>query len=481
MTTVEILKRIEAQTGPQRAFQTSAADIAIYGGAAGGGKSWALLMEPLRHIKNPDFGAVIFRRTTVQIRNEGGLWDESRRLYWGVGGAPREHDLWWKFPSGAAVTFAHLEHDKNVHDYQGAQIPLIGFDEICHFTEFQFWYMVSRNRSMCGVRPYIRATCNPDADSWVADFISWWIDQDTGYPIHDRAGVLRWFVRIGEKIMWADEPAELAGFVDENGDPIQAKSATFIPSRLTDNKALMEADPGYMANLMALPPVERERLLKGNWKVRWAGIDFFPEANWLVNGLPIEAPKKCDMVFGVIDSAAKTGKKNDSTFAVYFAYTKHNQANPLVILGYDCVQIEGALLESWLPSQLVILEDFALKCGARGGSAGVLIEDKSSGEILNQQARRRGLKATPIDSRLTALGKEERALSISGYHHLGKIKITEEAFNKVVTLKGATKNHLLSQVTGFRIGDPDADKRADDGLDCYCYGVSVSLGDNKGF
>jgi hypothetical protein len=75
-----------------------------------------------------------------------------------------------------------------VYDWQGAQIPLICFDELTHFRAHQFFYMVSRNRSTCGVRPYIRATCNPDADSWVANFLAWWIDPETGFPIPERAG-----------------------------------------------------------------------------------------------------------------------------------------------------------------------------------------------------------------------------------------------------------------------------------------------------
>src|SRR5436305_14925946 len=72
------------------------------------------------------------------------------------------------------------------------------FDELTHFTAHQFFYMVSRNRSTCGVRPYIRATCNPDADSWVADFLAWWIDPQTGLPIPERAGVLRYYIRVAE-------------------------------------------------------------------------------------------------------------------------------------------------------------------------------------------------------------------------------------------------------------------------------------------
>ena len=267
---------IGPQPGPQERFLASPADIAIYGGAAGGGKTWALLMEPLRHIANPQFGAVFFRRTTVQVRNEGGLWDESLRLYPAIGAAPKEHDLWYRFPSGASVAFAHLEHDKTVLDWQGSQIPLIVFDELTHFSERQFWYMVSRNRSMCGVRPYIRASCNPDADSWVAKFISWWIDQDTGLPIVERAGKLRWFVRFGDKLIWGNSPGCLAAHVDPvEGKPIPPKSVTFVPAKLTDNVALMATDPGYLASLMAQPTVERERLLGGNWKIRPAAGLYF--------------------------------------------------------------------------------------------------------------------------------------------------------------------------------------------------------------
>jgi len=90
---------IRPQPGPQMQFLSSQADIAIYGGSAGGGKTWGLLMEPLRHIGNGRFGAVFFRRTTTQITNEGGLWDESAELYPLLGGHPRTHALEWRSPS----------------------------------------------------------------------------------------------------------------------------------------------------------------------------------------------------------------------------------------------------------------------------------------------------------------------------------------------------------------------------------------------
>jgi predicted phage terminase large subunit-like protein len=248
----------------QERFLRSLADICIFGGAAGGGKSWALLLEPLYHVAKTGFGAVIFRRTFPQITQQGGLWDQSMRLYPQLGATPNQSAMEWRFPTGARVRFAHLQHEKNIYDWQGSEIPLIGFDELTHFTEQQFWYLLSRNRSLCGIKPYVRAGCNPDADSWVAKLLAWWIDQDTGYAIPERAGKMRWFVRVNEQLEWADNPDELRQRYPE----IPPKSLSFIPAKLSDNAALMKADPGYLANLLALPLVERERLLGGNWKIR---------------------------------------------------------------------------------------------------------------------------------------------------------------------------------------------------------------------
>lgn len=323
---------IRPQPGPQTTFLSSPADIAIYGGSAGGGKTWALLMEPLRHVANAQFGAVFFRRTLVQVRNEGGLWDESEKLYPHLQAQPRSApDLSWTFQSGASVSFAHMEHEKTVLNWQGAQIPLICFDELTHFTAKQFWYLLSRNRSMCGVRPYVRATCNPDADSWVAKFIDWWIDQTTGLPIPERAGVLRWFIRIGDGIIWADSPEDLAHHTapDEHGAarPIPPKSVTFIPAKLSDNRALMAADPGYLANLMALPTVERERLLGGNWKIRPAAgllfrrgwceiIDAVPSGAKWMRGWDLGATLKTESNDPDWTAGTKIGRLPDGRYVV---------------------------------------------------------------------------------------------------------------------------------------------------------------------
>ena len=301
---------IEPQDGPQTAFLASPADIAVYGGSAGGGKTWALEFEPVRHLSRPGFFCVIFRRNAVQVRNPGGLWDESMKIYPALGGAPLQQPLEWTFPAGSKVKFAHLEHEGSVLDWQGSQIALIGFDELTHFTQAQFFYMLSRNRSTCGIRPYIRATCNPDADSWVASFIAWWLDGRTGYAIPERSGALRWMVRVNDALHWADSREEL---IAAHGPECAPKSVTFITSSIYDNHILMRTDPGYLANLKALPLVERERLLSGNWKIRPAAGLLF-RRSWV--RVIDEAPANLRMVRYWDLAATEKTDANDPDFTV---------------------------------------------------------------------------------------------------------------------------------------------------------------------
>jgi predicted phage terminase large subunit-like protein len=274
---------IAPQPGPQRRFLESRADIAIYGGAAGGGKTFALMLEPLKRMKIPHFGATIFRRTNPQIRNEGGLWDASMKLYPLVGGTPRSHVGEWIWPNGFKIRFRHLEGDDDIYAQQGAQIPLIGFDELTHFTPYQFWYMLSRNRSVTGLPGRIRATTNPDSDSWVRELVDWYIDKD-GYPIPERSGVIRYFVREGSEFIWTDTKEELAA---RHGAE-SVMSFTFVPARVEDNQELLRVDPSYIARLKMLPPVDRDRLLHGNWNVReTAGLMFKRQWFPVVDAAPV--------------------------------------------------------------------------------------------------------------------------------------------------------------------------------------------------
>jgi predicted phage terminase large subunit-like protein len=265
---------IRPQTGPQEMFMESSADVVIYGGSAGSGKSYGLMLEAMRYPSSvKGFDSVVFRRNTTDIRKPGGLWDESMKLYPHARGVPINHQLMWRWPGKGSVRLAHLEYDSTCLDWHGSQIGCICFDELTTFTRYQFNYLLSRNRGMTGIRPYVRASCNADAGSWVSTLIDWWWDPVTGYPIAERSGVVRYFCRkADDTLAWFDSKrdAEAEGYARE-----AVKSLTFIAATLDDNPALTSSDPGYLSNLLALPQVERERLLKGNWRVRpSAGLYF---------------------------------------------------------------------------------------------------------------------------------------------------------------------------------------------------------------
>lgn len=265
--------KIGPQEGPQTDFLACSADIVIYGGSAGGGKSYGLLLDPLRYTVHPKFGAVLLRRTNPEIMNEGGLWDEACGLYLPLGARARQDDKSFTFPSGAVISLSHLQHEKNIYGWQGSQVPYLGFDELTHFTERQFWYLSSRQRNVSGIPNLIRCTCNPDPDSFVRKLIDWWIDAE-GYAIPERSGVIRWFIRSGDDLVWAMSKEELIkkyGYAAGKN----AKSLTFIRSTLEDNKILLEKDPSYVATLESLPKVDRMRLKFGNWNIRPAAGLYF--------------------------------------------------------------------------------------------------------------------------------------------------------------------------------------------------------------
>lgn len=281
-------RELRAQPGFQVQALSTPADIAILGGAAGCGKTGALLLEFLRHVEKKGWGGTVFRREFIQIDSEGGLWDSAKKLYQDLHPVIRPTFIDGKkriyFPSGAKLTFAHINQEQDVHKYQGSQIKFIAFDELTHFTAYQFFYMLSRNRG-AGVKidSYVRATCNPQGSGWVKDFIAWWLypadhadESLADYPIPERAGVLRYLARYANQNYWGDTRQqafealpEQARWSEENPNGISLadiKSVTFIPGKLDDNKILLEAEPGYKGSLLQLDENEQEQLLKGRWR-----------------------------------------------------------------------------------------------------------------------------------------------------------------------------------------------------------------------
>ena len=417
------IKPIVPQT-KQAVFLASKADIAIYGGAAGGGKTWSLLLEASRHVWNPDYRCVIFRRTYTQATGEGGIWQASFKIYPMMNAIPKQDDLSWVFPSGARIKFSHMQYEKDKLDYQGSEIVLIGWDELTHFTESQFFYLMSRNRSTSGIKPYIRATCNPDSSSWVAKFIGWWIGPD-GYAIPERSGKLRWFVRLSEQLYWADSPEELkAMFPDE--EDLEPKSMTFVYADVYDNQELLKVDKGYVGNLKAQSLIERERLLKGNWLITpEAGKVFNREWFEVVNSIPIGGGTECRF----FDFAA-TEKKLEGDDPDYTAAVKIKKVGDVYyVTDVKTVRMSPANLDAWM--KRVINEDLQEKDPYSHYMLRWEMEPASAGirESYRLATTYNGLdaKGIPVKKRLD---KIERAAPFARQCEIGNVKLLKGRWNE---------------------------------------------------
>ena len=421
---------IRPQAGPQEAFLSSPADIVIYGGSAGGGKTFALLMEPLRHIGNPKFGAVIFRRTYPEIVNEGAMWDESLGLYSLLGAVSNKQELSWTFPSGARVSFGHIQYDQDLKKWTGSQIALIEFDQLETFSEKQFFYMLSRNRSTSGVRSYIRATCNPDPESFLARFIGWWIAED-GYADLERVGVIRWMARIGDKTDWADSREELV----EKYPKSQPLSVTYIPASLYDNKILMERDPGYESKLMALDPIERARLLGdpkrgGNWKVKPSAGKFF-NRGWfkIIPSAPVD--EGCFDVRRWDFAATEKKIASDDPDFTASVLMRHLPDGRVCILDVTAEQENPAQVESKFVN--ISLQEgsrgrmtripYRARWEQEGGSAGKMVGHQLAKKLKGVDAK--GVPAAGQGDKLT------RAKPLSAAAYAGNVYLLEAPWNEM--------------------------------------------------
>lgn len=259
-------------TEGQRRFLDTEADVAIFGGTAGCGKTTALLMAA---IPAPDAlgTGVVFRRLRHQAQDA--LWDAAHAVYSGKGARADAGRLQWIWPGGAKVQFDGLRFENDVHRWAGSDLRFVGIDEAQSFTEHQFWYMRSRCRTISGPRPKLRATCTASPGSWVADLISWWIDRKTGLPIPDRSGVLRWYSQTPHGLCISEDKDDLTKMVEEKfGDfATPVWSMTFIPAWPSENTFLDAADPTYLHNLLSLPADLQQSLVCGSWierERRWA-------------------------------------------------------------------------------------------------------------------------------------------------------------------------------------------------------------------
>lgn len=232
----------------QVAFMQRPEYEALYGGAAGGGKSDCMLAEALRQVDIPHYRAIIFRKTYPQLSE---LIDRSQQLYSLAFPKARYNSSThvWTFPSGAKIYFGSMQHVQDRIKYQGAHFDFIGFDELTHFTWDEYSYMFSRNRPSKSLktdqktRVYIRATANPGGigHAWVKDR----------------------FITAAKPLTTIWEETEIR--LPDGGKKKIKRDRAFVPATVFDNQILLEQDEGYLGNLAMMPEAERNALLYGDW------------------------------------------------------------------------------------------------------------------------------------------------------------------------------------------------------------------------
>ncbi len=249
-------------TVPTGAFVTRRNNKVVITGNSG--KSYLGVMDFLPHIRHKNFRGVFTRRTTTQLKGPGGLLDKALDMFKKVDPKVRFKSMENKFcfSSGAEVYLRHFEHLKDKDNWQGMEISECLIDECAQYEEEMFLYILSRlrNPSCPEVKPRVRCTMNPDSKSWVKNWISWWLDEE-GYPIEERCGVVRYFLRRDNTNHYADTPEELMEKFNVKREVVM--SFTFINATCRDNPVLMEAQPEYIGWLESLGRVEKARLLYG--------------------------------------------------------------------------------------------------------------------------------------------------------------------------------------------------------------------------
>ncbi len=262
--------------GPQTEFLAAPERDVLYGGAAGGGKSYALLADALRYAHNPNHRGLLLRRTLGELTE---LIDKSRQLY--MKAFPeavfKESKSTWIFPSGATILFSYLDRDTDVTRYQGQSFNWIAIDEITHYPTPYVWeYLRSRLRTTDqSIVPYMRCTANPGGVG------GWWIKKMYIDPTKSNTPFWARDVETNRILRYGSSNAEKAG------KPLFQRR--FIPARLTDNPYLM-ASGEYEAMLNSLPEVERRRLLEGDWDVTdGAAFAEFDRSRHVVE--PFEIPR----------------------------------------------------------------------------------------------------------------------------------------------------------------------------------------------
>ena len=425
--------------GPQTDFRAAGEREVLYGGSAGGGKSYAMLADPLRYMGHPAFSGLLLRHTTEELRE---LIFKSQELYPKIwpGIKWSERKMQWTAPSGARLWMSYLDRDDDVLRYQGLAFSWIGFDELTQWQSPYAWnYMRSRLRSTAPDLPiYMRATTNPGGRGhhWVKKMF---IDPSAYGKAFDATDI-----ETGEVLRYPSGHSKAGKALFKR---------RFIPARLSDNPYLSDAGD-YEAMLLSLPEQQRRQLLEGDWDIKEGAA--FTEFNRDIHVVePFDIPnnwvkfRACDYGYGSYSGVVWFAVSPSEQLIVYRElYTSKVLATDLADMVLDLEAGDGNIKYGVLDSSL---------WHKRG----------DTGPSLAEQMIQKGCRWRPSDrskgSRVAGKNEIHRRLQVDEY--------TEEP--RLVFFSNCT--NIISQIPALPIdkrNPEDIDTTAEDHLyDAMRYGI----------
>lgn len=300
----QMLVPLAPQAGKQDMMVNISANFIMAGGSVGSSKSYSSLLRSLRFVDCPYYRGGYFRRNITDIRGPGGLLEEAIDMYSRFNVRVKDKEMKIIFPSGAEISFHHLDDEKKVKQrFSGLQLTGIHIDEVQFWSEESVIFLSSRLRSKSKYPSYMFLTGNPEPPPhWLHKWVDWYLlheediesEEDlykAGRANQEKTGVYRHYVMEGNTPIFSDNPESLKrdfphlcrveNLNTGEWEEIEPKTFTFIGATIFDNQKLINLRPEYLQELNALPDIERERLLYGNWYVRPEGSNYFSR-DWLL-------------------------------------------------------------------------------------------------------------------------------------------------------------------------------------------------------
>lgn len=428
------MSNIFAPCSPVQAkLLNSDATITVYGGSMGSAKTYGGLLRHLKYINSPHYVGYVIRKNETILRAAGGAFDEARALYKAFD--PRCHvtekPMRIKFPSGAQIFFAGAEDEKAMEKYRGLNLTGVMVDEGTQLSERQIWFLISRlrNGKDPSLKPNIWITCNPDPDSYLFDWVKWYL-YPVGHPLAGRPdkaknGVKRYFVSTPEGLVWSEDEQELIQnykhLLTEGTRPL---SFRFIGGTVYDNPPLLINSPQYLTNLLQQKDrVVKERELYGNWFARKEDSAYFYRG-W------------CDIVDEVPADVVKRARSWD------FAYTLPSETNPnpdytagvRMSKGADgYFYVEHMVLKRTGAGEVIpLVRDTAVSDSSMYGRVEVTIPQDPAGGVYTARSQidaLRGYGIHPIPIKVGNKGKLHRFLPFSAAAMNRQVKVVRGDWN----------------------------------------------------